>query len=167
MTKFDNFWQNFTKNFTFWQKKCCQNGNFCFTPFVMAGNDHNFSKNNFGKCFIPNPMYMDHIFFLNQKWQNFFGKISPKISLFDKKNVAKMAISVLPLLLWPGMTTIFSKNNFGKCFIPNPMYMDHIFFLNQKWQNLTIFGKISPPKKKIFGKKRYFFQKTKIFGREK
>jgi hypothetical protein len=39
------FWPNcLPAKYTSAWKKCCQNGNFHFTPFVLAGNDHNVSK---------------------------------------------------------------------------------------------------------------------------
>ena len=38
----------FRPNIQALEKKCCQNGNFHFTPFVMAGNSQNVSKKFLG-----------------------------------------------------------------------------------------------------------------------
>ena len=46
--------------------------------------------------------------------KNIFGRIvfRPNIQALEK-NVAKMAIFILPLLLWPEMTKMFQKNFWG------------------------------------------------------
>ena len=61
------------------EKKCYQNGNFCFTPFVMTGNGQNVSKQ-----FLVDVSYSEQFFFEKPKTTKFMilCKILSKISLF-------------------------------------------------------------------------------------